>query len=163
MIFGTSPKKKQKQYARENKLPIWNDVTVWKDFRPPYISKAVWAEYIQHVTSMQFMQRSQSGMESRNRHFRGSVTTYTSGSVSFVLHAKLIVRIFYLLIFYKYIQLITFLSCRLWFLDASQAWWSFLLKHMCRVMTAKKVQLFVDSRVQHFVVCWFSTINFIKL
>ena len=31
-----------------------------------------------------------------------------------------------------------FFSCRLWFLDASQARWSFLLKHICEVMTTKK-------------------------
>ena len=32
----------------------------------------------------------------------------------------------------------TFFYSKLQFLNASQAWWSFLLKHMCEVMTNKK-------------------------
>jgi hypothetical protein len=39
-------KKKSKKYARESDLPGWNDVTVWKDFRPPYVPENIWAEYI---------------------------------------------------------------------------------------------------------------------
>jgi hypothetical protein len=30
-------RKKTKKYARENALPGWNDVMIWKDFKPPYI------------------------------------------------------------------------------------------------------------------------------
>jgi hypothetical protein len=37
---------KSKKYARESALPGWNDVTVWKDFSPPYIPENIWAEYI---------------------------------------------------------------------------------------------------------------------
>jgi hypothetical protein len=40
--------------------------------------------------------------------------------------------------FYKYIQLTPFFSCRLQFLDASQARLSFLLKCICGVITVKK-------------------------
>jgi hypothetical protein len=28
---------KAKKYAKERELLGWKDVTVWKDFRPPYI------------------------------------------------------------------------------------------------------------------------------
>ena len=37
---------KSKKYAREIALPGWNDVTIWKDFRPPYIPENIWAKYI---------------------------------------------------------------------------------------------------------------------
>jgi hypothetical protein len=29
--------KKTKKYARENALPGWNDMTIWKDFKLLYI------------------------------------------------------------------------------------------------------------------------------
>jgi hypothetical protein len=45
---------------------------------------------------------------------------------------------YFIFIFKKHFYLTTFLSCRPRFLDASQAQWNFLLKHMCGVMTAKK-------------------------
>jgi hypothetical protein len=83
-------------------------------------------------------------MENQNRRVHGSVTTHTDGFVLFVSHAKQIVGMFFLtsifllVVFYKYIYLIKILSCKLRFLDVSQTRWSFLFKHMCRVMTAKK-------------------------
>jgi hypothetical protein len=40
MIFGMRIKK-SKKYARENTLPNWNDVAVWKDFRLPYTPKNI--------------------------------------------------------------------------------------------------------------------------
>jgi len=43
-----------KKYTKESDLPGWNDMGVWKDFRPPYISETIWAEYIQHVKSERF-------------------------------------------------------------------------------------------------------------
>jgi hypothetical protein len=42
--------------VKKSDLPGWNNVAVWKDFRPSYISDTIWAEYIQHVTSVRFMQ-----------------------------------------------------------------------------------------------------------
>jgi hypothetical protein len=35
MTFGTRHKRKKKKYARESKLPVWSDMMVWKDFKPP--------------------------------------------------------------------------------------------------------------------------------
>jgi len=54
VIFCTRRKRKQKQHTRESKLPSWNDVTVWKNFRLLYILEAIWADYIQHVMSTCF-------------------------------------------------------------------------------------------------------------
>jgi len=115
----------------------------WKDFRPPYISEDVWADYIQHVTSA----------------FQSTVTIWCKELVPmcswFCYHAYwwicsicftweaddkifFITSFFGLLIFINIFNWQHFLSCRLWFLDASKARWSFLLKHMCKVMIAKK-------------------------
>jgi hypothetical protein len=106
--------KKAKKYVRESELSAWNAMAGWKDFRPPYILKAVCVDYIQHVTSACFTPWSQFGTKNQHRRVHGSVTTHTGGSVSFV-----------------------FLFCRLRFLDANQAWWNLLLKCMCEVMIAK--------------------------
>jgi hypothetical protein len=38
--------KKDKNYAKENALPSWNDVAIWKDCRLPYILEDTWVEYI---------------------------------------------------------------------------------------------------------------------
>jgi hypothetical protein len=46
VIFGMRREKKSKKYVRESDLPNLNDVTIWKDFGPPYLSKNIWAEYI---------------------------------------------------------------------------------------------------------------------
>jgi len=35
--FWYEAQKKSKKYAKKSALPGWNDVTIWKDFRPPYI------------------------------------------------------------------------------------------------------------------------------
>ena len=50
MIFDIKHKK-SKKYAKESDLLGWNDVTVWKDFKPPYISETVWVEYIRELES----------------------------------------------------------------------------------------------------------------
>jgi len=62
---------------QESELPAWNDVTVWKDFKPPYTSKDVWAEYIQHMMFARFTRWSYSGVENRHKHryVHGSVTS----------------------------------------------------------------------------------------
>jgi hypothetical protein len=36
---------------KERELLGWKNVKVWKDFRPLYVSDAVWIEYIQQVMS----------------------------------------------------------------------------------------------------------------
>jgi hypothetical protein len=38
VIFGTIQKKKTKRYARDNDLEGWNEVAVWREFKPPFIS-----------------------------------------------------------------------------------------------------------------------------
>jgi len=38
MIFGMTQKKKAKRYARDNGLDGWNEVVVWREFKPPFIS-----------------------------------------------------------------------------------------------------------------------------
>jgi hypothetical protein len=52
--FWYEAKKKARKYVRENSLPGWNDMAVWKDFKPLYIIEDTWAEYIQHVMSEHF-------------------------------------------------------------------------------------------------------------
>jgi len=52
--FWYEAQKKDKKYARDNGLQGWNDVAVWRDFKPPYILEDIWAQYIQHVTSERF-------------------------------------------------------------------------------------------------------------
>jgi len=81
-------RKKQKKYAKERGLSGWRDVMVWRDFKPLYVSKAIWVEYIQQMTSKHFMQWSQSNVENQNKEIHGSITTHTSGSIMFGLHAK---------------------------------------------------------------------------
>jgi hypothetical protein len=94
VIFGMTLKKKAKRYARDNGLEGWNEVAVWLEFKPPFISGDIWAAYIEHVTSERFSRRSQSEAVNRNREIHGSVTTHTSGSVPFSAHAKRMVRFF---------------------------------------------------------------------
>jgi hypothetical protein len=62
-------------------------MTVWKDFRPPYISEAMWTEYIQHVMSDCLVQQSHFGAENYNRRVHDSVTTPTS---SFEVDGKIL-------------------------------------------------------------------------
>ena len=92
MIFGMTPKKNQTD-VRDNGLVGWNEVAVWREFKPPFISGDIWAAYIEHVTSERFSRRSQSGAVNRNREIHGSVTTHTGGSVPFSAHAKRMVRL----------------------------------------------------------------------
>jgi hypothetical protein len=99
VIFGMTPKKKSKRHARDNGLEGWNEVAVWQEFKPPFISREIWTAYIEHVTSERFSRCSQSGADNRNRQIHGSVTTHTGGSVPFSAHAKRMVR----LILMKYI------------------------------------------------------------
>ena len=51
VIFGTNYKKKAKKTVRDRGLQGWNNVAVWRDFKPPYIPGDIWPQYIQHVTS----------------------------------------------------------------------------------------------------------------
>jgi hypothetical protein len=85
--------------VRDNGLEGWNEVTVWQEFKPPFISGDIWTTYIEHVTSEWFSRRSQSGANNQNQQIHGSVTTLTGGSVPFSAHAKRMV----ILILMKYI------------------------------------------------------------
>jgi len=93
VIFGMTQKKKSKRHARDNSLERWNEVAIWQEFKPPFISGGIWTTYIEHVTSELFSRRSQSGADNRNRQIHDSVTTHTGGSVPFSAHAKLMVRL----------------------------------------------------------------------
>ena len=92
VIFGMTPKKNQKD-MRDNGLEGWNEVAVWQEFKPQFISGEIWTAYIEHVTSERFSRRSHSGADNRNRQIHGSVTTHTGGSVPFSAHAKRMVRV----------------------------------------------------------------------
>jgi hypothetical protein len=93
MIFGMKHKKRQKKNARDRGFQCWNDVAVWKDFKPLHIPEDIWPQYIEHVMSERFTRRSQSSAGNRNRQIHGSLTTHTGGSVPFVTHAKQMVRL----------------------------------------------------------------------
>jgi hypothetical protein len=93
VIFGMKHKKRQKNTTRDNGLQGWNDVAVWRDFKPMYIPADIWPHYLEHVTSERFTRRSQSGPGNQNRLIHGSVTTHIGGSVSFAAHAKQMVRL----------------------------------------------------------------------
>jgi hypothetical protein len=92
VICGMKHKKRQKT-ARDKGLQGWNDVAVWRDFKPIHISADIWPPYLEHVTSERFTRRSQSGAGNRNRPIHGSVTTHTGGSVLFAAHVKRMVRL----------------------------------------------------------------------
>ena len=79
--------------ARDRGFQGWNDVAVWRDFTPIYISEDIWPHYLEHVTSKRFTRRSQSGAGNRNRPIHGLVTTHIGGSVPFAAHAKWMVRL----------------------------------------------------------------------
>jgi hypothetical protein len=93
VIFGMKHKKRQKKNARDKGLQGWNDVAVWRDFKPLHIPKDIWPQYIEHVTSKRFTRRSQSGACNRDRQIHGSMTTHTDDFVPFVAHAKRMVRL----------------------------------------------------------------------
>jgi hypothetical protein len=44
--FWYEMQKKAKEYTKEKELLGWKDVVVWKDFKLPYLLKAIWVEYI---------------------------------------------------------------------------------------------------------------------
>jgi len=54
VIFGMKHKKRQKKTARDRGLQGWNDVAVWRDFKPIYIPEYIWPHYLEHVTSERF-------------------------------------------------------------------------------------------------------------
>ena len=91
--FWYEAQKKVKKTARDRGFQGWNDIAVWRDFKPIYIPEDIWPHYLEHVTSERFTRRSLSGVGNRNRLIYGSVTTHTSGSVLFAAHAKRIVRL----------------------------------------------------------------------
>jgi hypothetical protein len=92
VIFGMT-KKKAKRYVRDNGLEGWNEVAVWREFKPLFILGDIWTTYIEHVISKRFSRRSQSSADNRNWQIHGSVTTHIGGSVSFSAHAKRMVRL----------------------------------------------------------------------
>jgi hypothetical protein len=92
--FWYDTQKKTKRYTRDNGLEGWNEVTVWQEFKPPFISEDIWVAYIEHVMSERFSRRSQSRAVNRNGEIHGSVTTHTGGFVPFSAHAKRMVRLF---------------------------------------------------------------------
>jgi len=85
--------KKAKRYARDNDFEGWNEMAIWREFKPPFISGEIWTAYIEHVTSERFSRSSQSGAINRNRQIHGSVTKHTDGSVPFSAYTKRMVRL----------------------------------------------------------------------
>jgi len=93
VIFGMKHKKNAKTTARDKGFQGWNDVAVWRDFKPIYILEDIWPHYLEHVTSERFTRRSQSGAGNRNRPIHGGVTTQTGDSVPFAANVKRMVRL----------------------------------------------------------------------
>jgi len=91
--FWYEAQKKTTKIARDNGLQGWNDVAVWRDFKPIYIPANIWPHYLEHMTSERFTRCSQSGAGNWNRPIHGSVTMHTSGFVSFTTYAKRMVRL----------------------------------------------------------------------
>jgi hypothetical protein len=91
--FWYGAQKKAKKTARDRGLQGWNDVAVWRDFKPIYISEDIWPRYLEHVMSERFTRHSQSSAGNRNRLIHGLVTTHTGGSIPFVAHVKRRVRL----------------------------------------------------------------------
>jgi len=92
VIFGINHRK-AKKYARDKGLQGWNDMAVWRDFKPLYIPGDIWPQYIQHMMSERFTQRSQSGVDNQSRKIHGSMITHTGGSIWFAAHAKRMARL----------------------------------------------------------------------
>jgi hypothetical protein len=91
--FWYEAQKKAKKTARDRGLQGWNDVAVWRDFKPIYIREDIWPRYLEHVMSERFTRYSQSDAGNRNRPIHGSLTTHIGGSVPFAAHAKRMVRL----------------------------------------------------------------------
>ncbi|XP_073262478.1 uncharacterized protein [Populus alba] len=68
--FWYDTQKKAKKTARDKGFQGWNDVAVWRDFKPIYIPEDIWPHYLQHVTSERFTRRSQSAAPFRFLHMR---------------------------------------------------------------------------------------------
>jgi len=91
--FWYESQKKAKKTARDKGLQSWNDVAVWRDFKPIYIPEDIWTHYLEHVMFEWFTRRSLSGAGNRNRPIHGSMTTHTGGFVPFAAHVKQKVRL----------------------------------------------------------------------
>ena len=98
--FWYEAQKKAKKPARDRGFQGWNDVAVWRDFKPIYIPADIWPFYLEHVTSERFTRRSQSGTGNRNRPIHGSVTTHTGSSVLNI--SWVFVQPFYFVSYYVY-------------------------------------------------------------
>lgn len=96
-------KRKEKKYAQERGFLDWGEVVVWRDFRPPHVSKAIWEVYIQYMMSEHFVQRSRFDAENHNKRTHGSITMYTDGTILFVSHAKQMVSFFLLHIIFLFV------------------------------------------------------------
>jgi hypothetical protein len=88
VIFGMNHKKRQKTTVRDRGFQGWNDVAVWRDFKPIYILEDIWPHYLEHVTSERFTRCSQSGTGNRNWPIHGSVTMHIGSFVPFAAHAN---------------------------------------------------------------------------
>jgi hypothetical protein len=91
--FWYESQKRAKQTARDRGFQDWNDVAVWRNFKPIYIPEDIWPHYLEHVTSERFTRRSQSSAGNLNWPIHGSVTTHTGVSVPFAAHVKQMVRL----------------------------------------------------------------------
>lgn len=72
------------------------DLYLFWDFKPPHVIEAIWEAYIQHVMFEHFVQRSQSNTKNQNMKIYGLITMHISEFILFVLHAKLIVKLFFI-------------------------------------------------------------------
>jgi hypothetical protein len=125
-----------------------------------------------------------SPMRRTNTNMFTIVNMHTDNFVSFVSHAKQMVRFFLLLPFFFAKQIVRFfllppffyllffiiyLTANIFILQAtilgreSSSKKLFVETHVRSDDCQKEVQQFVDSWAQQFLVCWFSTIFFIKL
>jgi len=55
--FWYESQKKAKQTMRDRGLQGWNDVAVWRFFKPIYIPEDIWPRYLEHVTFEWFTRR----------------------------------------------------------------------------------------------------------
>ena len=88
MIFGMKHKKGKKKNMRDKGLQGWNDMAVWRDFKPLHSLEDIWPQYIEHVISERFTRRSPSDAGNQNQQIHDSMTTHIGGSVLFVAHSK---------------------------------------------------------------------------
>jgi len=86
MIFGMKHKRRLKKYERSKAGTTWRFGGISNHY-------TLWQQYIEHVTSEQFIRCSQSDAGNQNRSIHGSVTTHTGNSVSFAAYAKRMVRL----------------------------------------------------------------------